>query len=63
MVKLDNLKNMSPFRSKAQMRYMYANMPKLAAEWEAKYGVSKKLPNKVNNKLKKKIWQKKRKKK
>lgn len=35
-----------PFKSKAQMRYMFSNMPKLAKEWADKYGVPKKLPEK-----------------
>ena len=37
---------MSPFKSKAQMRFMYAKHPKIAKKWSAKYGVSKNLPEK-----------------
>lgn len=39
---------MSPFRSKAQMRYMYARHPKTAKRWKKKYGVPKGLPEKKN---------------
>lgn len=36
-----------PFKSKSQVRALYAKDPKLAAEWTAKYGLSKNLPEKV----------------
>jgi hypothetical protein len=36
-----------PFKSKAQMRYMFAKHPKIAAKWEGKYGISKGLPQHV----------------
>jgi len=29
---------MSPFRSKAQRRFLYAKHPKLAKKWSARYG-------------------------
>lgn len=35
-----------PFKSKAQRRFMYANHPKLAKEFEAKTPKDKKLPEK-----------------
>lgn len=38
-----------PFKSKAQRRWMYANDPKMAAEWEEKTK-NKDLPNKVGYK-------------
>ena len=43
-----------PFKSKAQMRYMYANHPDIAKRWEDKYGISKKLPQHVTKKKTKK---------
>lgn len=36
-----------PFKSKSQMRYMFANEPKLAKEFAKKTLNIKKLPNKV----------------
>jgi hypothetical protein len=39
-----------PYKSKAQMRYMHAKHPKIAAEWDKKYGVPKKLPRRVKKK-------------
>ena len=33
-----------PFKSKAQMKYMYANHPKIAKEWSEKYGTPQNLP-------------------
>lgn len=48
-----------PFKSKAQVRWMYANKPKMAKEWEDKTKSIKSLPEKVN----KKAWDKYRKKK
>ena len=35
-----------PFKSKAQMRYMFARHPKIAKRWKKKYGVPKNLPEK-----------------
>lgn len=36
-----------PFKSKAQMRFMYSQEPKIAAKWEKEYGqTSKGLPEK-----------------
>jgi hypothetical protein len=37
-----------PFKSKAQMRFMYAKHPEIAKRWEDTYGISKDMPNKVN---------------
>lgn len=39
-----------PYKSKAQMRYMHAKHPKIAKEWDDKYGVPKKLPEKKGRK-------------
>ena len=39
---------MSPFRSEAQRRFMFARKPKLAKKWADKYGVPKGLPEKLN---------------
>jgi hypothetical protein len=36
-----------PFKSEAQRRYLHANNPKLAKEWEQKYPPNEKLPQKV----------------
>lgn len=36
-----------PYKSKAQMRYMYAKHPEIARRWTGKYGVPKKLPERV----------------
>jgi hypothetical protein len=36
-----------PFKSKAQMRLMYARKPKLAKKWAKKYGVPKNLDERV----------------
>lgn len=33
---------MSPFKSKKQEKWMWANNPRLAREWENKYGTFKK---------------------
>jgi len=41
---------MAPFKSRAQRAYMYANKPKMAAEWQAHTAKGKKLPKKVNKK-------------
>ena len=35
-----------PFKSKAQMRFLFKTNPKLAKKWSKKYGVPKNLPNK-----------------
>lgn len=43
-----------PFKSEAQRRYMYANDPEMAKEFEKKTPKSKKLPKKVKSKKKKK---------
>jgi len=45
---------MAPFKSKAQMRYLFANEPALAKRWADKYGVPKKLPKHIKKKKKKK---------
>ena len=37
-----------PFRSKAQMKWMFANKPKMAKKWADKYGVGKRLPEHVD---------------
>ncbi len=42
-----------PFKSKAQMRFMFARHPKIAKRWAKKYGVSKKLPQHVKRKKRK----------
>lgn len=39
-----------PFKSEAQRRYMYANEPKLAREFESKTPKGKKLPARVGKK-------------
>jgi hypothetical protein len=44
---------MSPFRSKAQRRYLYANNPELAKEFEAATPRGKKLPERISKKKKK----------
>jgi hypothetical protein len=43
---------MSPFKSQAQRRALYAKDPKLAAEFEAETPKGKKLPEKVKPKPK-----------
>lgn len=37
-----------PFKSKSQMRFMYAKHPDIAKRWEDKYGISKTMPEKVS---------------
>ena len=37
---------MSPFKSKAQRRFMWAKKPKIAKRWTKKYGKGKNLPEK-----------------
>jgi hypothetical protein len=39
-----------PFKSQAQRKWMYANDPKMAAEWEEKTPKGKRLPKKVKKK-------------
>jgi hypothetical protein len=41
-----------PFKSKAQMRYMFARHPKIAKKWAHKYGIKKSLPAKVKRSTK-----------
>jgi len=41
---------MSPFRSQAQRRYMFAKHPKIAREFAAKTPKANKLPEKVKRK-------------
>lgn len=33
-----------PFKSRAQMRYMFANHPEIARRWVEKYGIPDNLP-------------------
>lgn len=42
-----------PFKSQAQRKYLYANKPELAKEFEAKTPKGKKLPKRVKKKPKK----------
>jgi hypothetical protein len=44
-----------PFKSEAQRRYMYKNLPEIAARWEKEYG-SKDLPSRVKPKKMKNIF-------
>ena len=37
-----------PFKSKSQMKWMYANKPAMAKEWQAETGNPKRLPKKVH---------------
>jgi hypothetical protein len=39
-----------PFKSKAQQKYLFANKPAMAEEWEKETPDIKKLPNKVKKK-------------
>lgn len=41
-----------PFKSKAQRKYLYANEPEVAKEFESKTPKNSKLPNKVKPKPK-----------
>ncbi len=43
-----------PFKSKSQMREMFANQPKIAKRWAKETPDIKKLPEKVKKKKKKK---------
>lgn len=36
-----------PFRSKAQMRFMFARHPGIARRWAREYGIPKELPERV----------------
>jgi len=42
-----------PFKSKAQMRYMFWQHPRIAKRWVREYGVPKKLPERVRKGRKK----------
>lgn len=42
-----------PMKSQAQRKWMYANKPQMAKEWEAETPKGKKLPKKVKRKGKK----------
>lgn len=42
-----------PFRSLAQMRYLFARHPRIAKRWAKEYGIPEDLPEKVNKKDKK----------
>jgi hypothetical protein len=44
-----------PFKSEAQRRYMYKNLPEIAARWEKEYD-SKNLPARVKPKKMKNIF-------
>lgn len=39
-----------PFKSKAQMRYMFSQHPEMAKEWAEHTPKNKKLPNRKNGK-------------
>jgi hypothetical protein len=39
-----------PFKSEAQRRYMYRNLPEIAARWEKETPSGAKLPTRVNPK-------------
>jgi hypothetical protein len=43
-----------PFRSKSQMRLLYAKHPEVAKRWSKKYGQPKNLPEHVSRKPKSK---------
>lgn len=49
-----------PYQSKAQVRFMHARHPEVAKRWDAKYGVSKDLPEKKGGKVKPKKKRKKK---
>jgi hypothetical protein len=42
-----------PFKSKAQMKYMFKNHPDIANRWKNKYGVKKNMPIHVKKVVKK----------
>jgi len=37
-----------PFKSMAQMRYMFKNVPKVARRWADDYGIPDNLPDRIN---------------
>jgi hypothetical protein len=41
-----------PFKSQAQKRYMYKNLPEIAARWEKETPKGTNLPVRVGNKIK-----------
>tara|TARA_R110001592_G_scaffold211857_1_gene463915 strand:+ start:12266 stop:12436 length:171 start_codon:yes stop_codon:yes gene_type:complete len=41
-----------PFKSQAQRRYMYKNLPEIAARWEKETPKGTNLPVRVGNKIK-----------
>jgi len=41
-----------PFKSEAQKKWMYANKPEMAKEWQAETPKGKKLPKKLKKKRK-----------
>lgn len=41
-------KDIMPYESKAQMKYMHAVKPKIAKRWDEKYGIPADLPEKKN---------------
>lgn len=43
-----------PFKSKAQRKWMYANKPQMAKQWEAETPGNARLPNRIRPKNKKK---------
>lgn len=45
---------MCPFKSEAQKKWMYANKPAMAKEWQSETPKGKKLPKKVKKKRKSK---------
>ena len=45
---------MSPFKSKAQKRFLYAKKPSIAKRWTKKYGSGSSLPEKLKVSKKKK---------
>jgi hypothetical protein len=45
---------MSPFKSKSQRKYLYANNPEVAKKWELERNTPGELPEKVSKKHKRK---------
>jgi hypothetical protein len=43
-----------PFKSKAQMRYLFAKHPDIAKRWAKEYGIPKNLPDKINKRKREK---------
>jgi len=41
-----------PFKSKAQVKYLYAKHPDIAKKWRNQFGISSQLPNRVKKKKK-----------